>query len=293
MKKTPHLSETKFEFLCEYRTYNPDTDMPFSHYHRFYEILYVLDGSRKIVFENGEEHILDPSSIALIQPGVSHRTFSNSDQKQSKIVIMASEQFVEILTRTFSRDLLRCFDHGVIHMDRDTQQTIYRNLVLLRQRYDSVNFYADDNKLLFLNIVYALTRSIEEVDAQKQKSMDVVFEVKKYIDLHFSQDLRLSELANRFSVSVSHLSREFKKKTGYNVSEYIARVRLTHARRLLEGSTMSIMEVAENVGFSSLNHFDKMFKKDHGMTPTQYKQCHITGREKPKSNKIKNCVIEP
>ena len=38
---------------------------------------------------------------------------------------------------------------------------------------------------------------------------------------------------------------------------------------------MSIAEIAENTGFSSLNHFDKMFKKDHGMTPSAYMQAHI------------------
>ena len=57
-------------------------------------------------------------------------------------------------------------------------------------------------------------------------------------------------------------------------------VRLTSARRLLESSSMSVRDIAENVGFSSLNHFDKMFKKDHGFTPTEYMKDHIARKEK-------------
>ena len=48
MKK---IRESKYDFLCEYRVYKPNVDMPYSRYHNYYEILYVLDGSRKIVFD--------------------------------------------------------------------------------------------------------------------------------------------------------------------------------------------------------------------------------------------------
>ena len=85
-----------------------------------------------------------------------------------------------------------------------------------------------------------------------------------------------------FSVSEGHLSRKFKKKTGRTVSQYIMTARLTSARRLLESSSMSIRDIAENVGFSSLNHFDKMFKKDHGFTPSEYMKEHIARKEKNK-----------
>ena len=101
-----------------------------------------------------------------------------------------------------------------------------------------------------------------------RKNIDVVYEVKKYIDVNFSQKLSLSELAKMFSVSEGHLSRKFKKKTGKTISEYILTLRLTSARRLLESSSMSVRDIAENVGFSSLNHFDKMFKKYLGFTPS-------------------------
>ena len=282
MKK---FRESKYDFLCEYRVYKPDTDMPYSRYNNYYEILYVLDGSRKIVFENGKEYTLNQSSIALVQPGVPYKTLSDSPHKQSKIVIIASQLFVEELCRTFSREMFSCFDYGVINMDSDTQRDVCKNLNLLRTKYNSKNSFSDDHKVPFVNIVYALSLSMKEEDKEKteiRKNIDVVYEVKKYIDVNFSQKLSLAELAKMFSISEGHLSRKFKKKTGRSVSEYIMTVRLTSARRLLESSSMSIRDIAENVGFSSLNHFDKMFKKDHGFTPSEYMQEHIVKTEKKK-----------
>jgi AraC-like DNA-binding protein len=259
--------------------------MPYSRYHNYYEILYVLDGSRKIVFENGKEYILDQSSIALVQPGVMYQTLSDSPRKQSKIVIIASQLFVEELCKTFSRELFSCFDYGVITMDAETQQTVRRNLNLLRTRYNSENSFSDNHKIPFINIVYQLSHYMKNQDKGRtdiRKNLDVVYEVKKYIDVNFSQKLSLAELSKMFSVSEGHLSRKFKEKTGKSISKYIMTVRLTSARRLLESSSMSIRDIAENVGFSSLNHFDKMFKKDHGFTPSEYMKDHIAKKEKKK-----------
>lgn len=280
MKK---IRESKYDFLCEYRIYKPNTDMPYSRYHNYYEILYVLDGSRKIVFENGKEYTLNQSSIALVQPGVMYKTLSDSPKKQSKIVIIASQLFVEELCRTFSRGMFSCFDYGVINMDAETQETVCRNLNLLRAKYRSDDSFSDNHKIPFINIVYTLSQYMEKDDKGKndiRKNIDVVYEVKKYIDVNFSQNLSLSQLAKMFSISEGHLSRKFKKKTGKSVSEYIMQIRLMSARRLLESSSMSIRDIAENVGFSSLNHFDKMFKKDHGFTPSEYMKAHIAKKEK-------------
>ena len=282
MKK---IRESKYDFLCEYRVYKPNTDMPYSRYHNYYEILYVLDGSRKIVFENGKEYTLNQSSIALIQPGVMYKTLSDSPKKQSKIVVIASQLFVEELCRTFSREMFSCFDYGIINMDTKTKESVVRNLTLLRESFSSDNYFSDNHKIYFANIVHALSKYMKKNDKEEndiRKNVDVVYEVKKYIGVNYSQKLSLSELAKMFSVSEGHLSRTFKKKTGKTVSQYIMEVRLTSARRLLESSSMSVRDIAENVGFSSLNHFDKMFKKDHGFTPSEYMKDHIAKKEKNK-----------
>ena len=80
VKKTNRISkrrDSKFDFLCEYRTYQPNTDTPFAH-HSYYQLLYVLEGCRRIEFENGKSYLLTPSAIALIRPGVAYSTFSAS-----------------------------------------------------------------------------------------------------------------------------------------------------------------------------------------------------------------------
>lgn len=275
IERNPKRRDSKFDFLCEYRTYQPNTDMPCTHYHSYYEILYVLEGCRRIEFENGKSYSLTPSTIALIRPGVAYRTYSASEGKQSKLLLIASQPFVEQLRRVFSEDFFRCFDYGVLTLDNQARQTVAADLERIRSSWDGVYFFADKNKMLFLNLIDHLNGCIGEQKPLKFYNVDFIYQVKKYIDSHFAQDLSLSGLAEMVSVSTGHLSREFRKKVGKGLRDYILQVRLTHARRLLEGSSMSIAEIAENTGFSSLNHFDKMFKKDHGMTPSAYMQAHI------------------
>ena len=279
MERSGKVRDSKFDFLCEYRTYQPNTDMPSSSHHSYYEILYVLEGSRRIQFVNGKSYVLNPSSIALIRPGVAYRTYSASEGKQSKLLVIASQPFVEQLRRVFSEDFFRCFDYGVLQLDGQTMQIVSRDLELIRSGWDSLYFFADSNKMLFLNLIHHLNGSIGEQKPMKFNNVDFVFQVKKHIDSNFAQPLTLSGLADMVCVSTGHLAREFRKKGGVGLREYVLQVRLTHARRLLEGSSMSIGEVAENTGFSSVKHFDKMFKKDHGMTPTEYMQAHIAKKK--------------
>ena len=277
VKKTNRIAkrrDSKFDFLCEYRTYQPNTDTPFAH-HSYYQLLYVLEGCRRIEFENGKSYLLTPSAIALIRPGVAYSTFSASAGKQSKLLIIASQAFVEQLRRVFSEDFFRCFDYGVLTLDSQARQQVAADLERIRRDWDGVYFFADRNKMLFLNLLDRLNGCIGEQKPLKFHNVDFVYQVKKHIDNHFAQDLSLAGLAEMVCVSAGHLSREFRKKVGLGLTAYILQVRMYHARRLLEGSSMSIAEIAENTGFSSLNHFDKMFKKDHGMTPSAYIQAHI------------------
>lgn len=273
-ERTPKRRDSKFDFLCEYRTYQPNTDMPGTH-HSYYQILYVSEGRRQIEFENGRRYSLSPSSVALIRPGVAYRTCSASEGKQTKILVIASQPFVEQLRRVFSEDFFRCFDYGVLTLDSRARQRIREDLERIRREWDSVYFFADKNKILLLNLLDHLNGCIGEQEPLKFHNVDFVYQVKKHIDSHFDQDLTLSGLAELVSVSAGHLSRQFRKKVGKGLRDYLLQVRLTHARRLLEGSSLSIAQIAENTGFSSLNHFDKMFKKDHGMTPSAYMQAHM------------------
>ena len=80
----------------------------------------------------------------------------------------------------------------------------------------------------------------------------------------------LDELAERLEVSKAHLIRQFTKAVGISPGKYITRVKVDYAKLLLQGEEPSISYVAEASGFANSNYFAKVFRRETGMTPTEY-----------------------
>lgn len=80
----------------------------------------------------------------------------------------------------------------------------------------------------------------------------------------------LDELAERLEVSKAHLIRSFTQDTGISPGKYITRVRIEYAKLLLRGGENSIAYVAEASGFSGSNYFAKVFRRETGMSPSEY-----------------------
>lgn len=100
----------------------------------------------------------------------------------------------------------------------------------------------------------------------------VVSRAKEYIREHITEDLTLGEVARAVNTSASYFCRLFKKATGINYSQYLSRVRLERAKQLLVNPHLRVSEVAYEVGFQSLTHFNRVFKKLLGQSPTEYRE---------------------
>ncbi|WP_046113696.1 AraC family transcriptional regulator [Aquincola tertiaricarbonis] len=85
------------------------------------------------------------------------------------------------------------------------------------------------------------------------------------------QELDLSRLAREVQLSDSHFSRCFKKSTGFSPSQYLTRLRMERARRLLRETEMPIVEVGLEVGYASPSHFAQVFRKEVGVLPSDYR----------------------
>ena len=94
------------------------------------------------------------------------------------------------------------------------------------------------------------------------------------IESNVSSALTLSTLAEAQNVSAGYLSTIFKKETDKTVSEYIWEKRLRRAEHLLSTTNLQIQTVALHCGVVDVQYFSKMFKKQRGMTPKEYRQKH-------------------
>ena len=94
----------------------------------------------------------------------------------------------------------------------------------------------------------------------------------EFIRINLNQDLSLDSISVALHLSPSELSRQFKKETGENISDYVNKRRINEALYLLENESISITDVSYMVGFNDVNYFTKVFKKIKGMTPSRYRR---------------------
>ncbi len=99
-----------------------------------------------------------------------------------------------------------------------------------------------------------------------------ISEIATYLHQHYLEELTLKKIAGQFYISPSYLSRTFKKVTGFYFSEYVQAVRMREARRQLIESDEKVLTIAGNVGFHSIAHFNKTFKKMTGVSPIQFRK---------------------
>ena len=98
-----------------------------------------------------------------------------------------------------------------------------------------------------------------------------IWKARKFIEQHSDEELSLTKVAKAVNISPNYLSEKFKKVTGVNFVDYVARIRTEKARDLLEDVDLRISEIAFAVGFQSLSQFNRVFKKLLRKSPTQFR----------------------
>ena len=97
-------------------------------------------------------------------------------------------------------------------------------------------------------------------------------EIKDYLDLHYTEPLKLDQLSERFFINKFYLTRIFKEQFGVPVNAYLLSLRITHAKQLLRFSSLSVEKIGLECGMKDANYFSRMFKKIEGVSPGEYRR---------------------
>jgi len=106
---------------------------------------------------------------------------------------------------------------------------------------------------------------------QENAEPPVIAKARNYIQEHQTEDLNLGQVAKAVNMSSYYFCKMFKKVTGINFTDYVARVRIEKSKNLLLNPNLRVSEIAFEVGFQSLTHFNRVFKKILGQSPTEYR----------------------
>ena len=99
----------------------------------------------------------------------------------------------------------------------------------------------------------------------------IVTRAKNYVANHHSEPIRLKTVAQALNVSEFHFCRTFRQATGLTFMDYLSRVRIEKAKDLLSENRLRVSEIAYEVGFQTITHFNRVFRKLVGFSPTKFR----------------------
>ncbi len=125
---------------------------------------------------------------------------------------------------------------------------------------------------LIVDILSLLLLDITESREEKHPGRLSMTEVRKYLDLHYTEKFSLDELSDHFFLSKYHLSREFHRYYGTTLNQYVIARRLTQAKKLLRFSALSLEEIARQCGFYDASYLNRQFKNSEGITASEFRK---------------------
>ncbi|MBO6240938.1 MAG: helix-turn-helix domain-containing protein [Butyrivibrio sp.] len=109
------------------------------------------------------------------------------------------------------------------------------------------------------------------ISKREERSNNIMKTALNYINDNFHKDISLDDVSRVVNISPYYFSKIFKEENGLNFIEYLTNIRIDKAKKLLEDTDLSIKEICISCGYTDPNYFSRSFKKNVGVTPTEYK----------------------
>ncbi|NQW99766.1 helix-turn-helix domain-containing protein [bacterium] len=165
----------------------------------------------------------------------------------------------------FMRILRKLGEWGLDYDESLLRQTYFSTPVMSERQYRSIL----DLLAIFANHLSLIAGQLALRNGNSEAAD--INRAKEFIREHLTERLDLKQVAERAHLSSCYFCRKFKESTGFTFTEYVSRTRVEAAKTLLANPQARISEVAFEVGFQSLTHFNRVFKVIAGQSPTQYR----------------------
>lgn len=234
------------------------------HSHDFAELFYIVGGAGSFIVNN-TEHKVAKNQLVIINSNVSH-TEKSSDHDSLEYITLGFEGM------SFNKKNSQNKENIIIYEDDHIEILFLIEFLLGELDNDESHvFYISQNILEMIIVKLKQYQDVEVETSSNQKINSTVYEVKKYIDLNYSESLNLDNLAEVSHLNKYYLSHIFKEQTGLSPIEYLNETRIKNAKILLRSTNYSISEISSFTGFSSQSYFSQRFKKITDLSPRQYR----------------------
>lgn len=137
------------------------------------------------------------------------------------------------------------------------------------------SFWPCRNRSYLIELLFIIQHSYsgqEAADKNSKADNSNISEVILFLNLNYNSKITIDELSRQFNTNRNSLNENFKKATGQTVFEYLIKVRIDAACRLLRDTSLPVKEITERVGFSDLSYWGRAFKNQTGLTPSDYRK---------------------
>ncbi len=270
------------------------------HFHETIELHFIIYGQR-LMFVNQETYRLTPHTAVMVNHNIIHKTSTapNMPPDHHNFILQLDRNIFDEKFREFG---LKGFDdfgsnYGGLAKFNDTEWQLVQSIIdefkasCDDERRGMTSSMEDLHSFLYLQAVelaciFAKSRrrdmqrklmeqGLETAEQQSVVKTGVhqkVRDIAMYLQGHTDENMSLDDLAKKFFMSKSYLTRVFRNVTGFSVVEYITYIRVQKAQQLLRESDSSITEIAEICGFGNITYFEKVFKQMTGFSPGKYRK---------------------
>ncbi len=253
------------------------------HYHDYYEISFITEGTGKRFVADSMDDF-SPGDLVFVAPNIPHTWVVDKEHvtTNARRLEMVYLQFTNI---TIGKDMLSMSEFGntakALTLSESGIRVVGETLneasnILLQMPYsNSFNRY-----ILFLELLDLIGKSSDLISLASKDYINKRFQsdnkriqtIHEYFMKHYRDQIDLTELALLVNMAEGSLCRFFKMQTGLTIFEYLNKVKVDFACKLLMNKELSITEAAYDSGFNNLSHFNKQFKNCTGVTPNSYRK---------------------
>lgn len=251
-----------------------------------HEIQYIKSGHIEVTIndktykgEPGDVFIYKPNEIhemklvgsqPLRQPHIHFDLFYENNSPEVKVTFKPYEELSEK-----EKKLIRSSENiqWPNYIKLNNPSIFEDKLFPIIQEYNKkLPYYELKIKSLFIDLLTYLLRESYKLDKPQLTAYSTqLSKVKNYIDYNYQKKIALNDLASDFFINKYHLIRLFKEYYGMTPISYHSMVRLNKAKELIQFSDMSLSEIANDLGYSSLHALSRAFKNQENVSPSYYR----------------------
>ena len=202
--------------------------------------------------------------------------FLSPFSEQKLLLHNGSKALYAVISSSFLEPLMGLPKKAIVVMQPDGTNTAKEKLIEL---FDLQYNVSPSTQLSQMKAAMELLCALEPVisnetgsDAVPSTMNQRVAQMIKYLETHFREPVQLADLARAFSASRQYISTIFHRELGVPFSEYLLKLRLDEAVRLLLTTDQTITEIAEQSGFPNLKSLNQSFRAKYGASPKEYRQ---------------------